>query len=413
MARRLLWCLAGLSVIGLVGAELTRPLASDVDPVAASTFLGGRAIAVALDYRVPLRWAAVLSVTLRAVTAIVVLVWLRRRSVRSAGPADAATASGHSLPLRQSLKVGLVGVGVWIAADLVRLPLGIWGWNHAVQYGLSTQDFGGWLGDWALQTVPYWIGVWIAVAAAVWIRHRWPRDWVAIAGLIAGVIGVVLVVLSPLVFEPLLFDFTPLPQGRLRTGIQELVDAADNGRDAEILVADASRRTTASNAYVSGIGGTRRIVLYDTLIRDAPQAQILTIVAHELGHDQHHDVERTAVQLVGVAVLLAATVNLIVGRPSADDRRLADSATVAKGVAVVMLLLVATGPIVQWSSRRAESAADAASLELTGAPQDYRAMMIGLAMRNLSDPDPPAWIIDLFFSHPPVTSRIARATGGG
>ena len=89
--------------------------------------------------------------------------------------------------------------------------------------------------------------------------------------------------------EPAFNHFTPLPDGPLRTQILQLA-AEEHVHLDDVLVADASRRTTTLNAYVSGYGSTRRVVLYDTVVRDLPRDQILSIVAHELGHARHDDV---------------------------------------------------------------------------------------------------------------------------
>ncbi len=93
----------------------------------------------------------------------------------------------------------------------------------------------------------------------------------------------------PVLVEPAFNQFTPLPDGPLRTQILHLADVEHVHLD-DVLVADASRRTTTLNAYVSGYGSTRRVVLYDTVLHDLPRDQVLAIVAHELGHAAHDDV---------------------------------------------------------------------------------------------------------------------------
>lgn len=401
------WVVAALALAGLGLLEATRPTAAPVAAVDPSTFLDAAAIEAALDYRRPLRVAAVVSVLLRAGTGAAVLVWLRRR-------ADRPAAQDRGGPRGGLLGVGLAGAAVWAAADLVRLPLQIWAWDRSVAAGLSTQDFWAWLGDWLLQAVPYWVGVALAVAGAVWLRRRVGAWWVPLAGVAGGVAGALLIVAGPLVFEPLLFDFTPLAPGDLREDIEALLARSDEPRDTRILVADASRRTTTSNAYVSGLAGTRRIVLYDNLIADAPQREVVAIVAHELAHDQHHDIERAAGALVAVSVLTVLVVDRLVVRRDvpAGSHRIGPR-TAARAVAVVLLLAVVFTPVGRWSSRRSEAAADARALELTADPEGYRAMMAGLARRNLSDPYPPRWTVGLFYSHPPIASRIARAAGEG
>ncbi len=392
---------AGVALAVLVAVEVTRATAPPVAPVDPSTFLDPAALQAALDHRTPLRWVAVAAALLRAGTAIAVVWWVARR--RGAG-----VVAGRL----RLLRVGLAAAALWAATDLVRVPLRLWAWRRAVDVGLSTQELAGWARDWLVESVPYWIGVALAVAGAAWVRERWPTAWVPIAGVAGGVVGAVLVVLSPLLFEPLLFDLRPLEPGGLRDGIDELVERTGGGGDADVLVADASRRTTASNAYVSGIAATRRIVLYDTLIDEAPEGEVLAIVAHELGHDLHHDVERAAVSLVAVAVLTAWAVDRVVaGRLTGADGRVSTRGAVT-AIGLVVVLAVVFGPVERWSSRRAEAAADAAALALREDPGDYGAMLRGLARRNRSAPAPPPWAVGLFHSPPPIAARIARAASG-
>ena len=103
------------------------------------------------------------------------------------------------------------------------------------------------------------------------------------------VVTVVGSALYPVLVEPLFNKFTPMPDGPLRSAILRLADREGVHVD-EVLVADASRRTTTLNAYVSGLGGTRRVVVYDTLLAKAPPAEVKVVVAHELAHAKNHDV---------------------------------------------------------------------------------------------------------------------------
>lgn len=399
-----LWTLAGVCVVAMALAHLARPLAAPVVAADPATYLDAAAIARAEAFRAPLRAAGLLAVGLRAGAALLAAWWLWRRRP------DAAPGSRW----RRCLQAGVLGVAVWAVSDVVRLPLGVWSWARSVEVGLSTQDLPAWAWDWTVQAVPYWLGVGLAVAGVAWAIERLPQLWIPAVGLVGGVVGVGLMVLSPLVFEPVLLDFTPLEEGSLRDAVSGL--AAQVGVEAELLVADASRRTTASNAYVSGLGATRRIVLYDTLVADAPQPEVLAIVAHELAHDRNRDLERTAVGLAGGVVLLVAAVgwllrhHLRVGEEGPGSRIRPGIA--APATALVIVLLVLLGPVERWASRRAESAADAGAIALTEDGPAYAQMMAGLAVRNVTDPAPPGWYVILFGSHPPPGERIARARAG-
>ncbi|NUR84509.1 MAG: M48 family metalloprotease, partial [Nonomuraea sp.] len=157
------------------------------------------------------------------------------------------------------------------------------------RYGLSVRTWGGWWLDTA-KGFAMSSGLLLAVLLALFalVRH-WPRAaWPIAAG--AGALLVVAVsFLYPLLVEPAFNKFHSMPDGPLRTSLLQLAEQ-DGVRVDDVLVADASRRTTALNAYVSGFGSTRRIVVYDTALESATQREIELIAAHELGHAKRNDV---------------------------------------------------------------------------------------------------------------------------
>jgi len=227
----------------------------------------------------------------------------------------------------------------------------------------------------------------------------------------AGV-TVALSFLAPLVFEPLFNTFTPMARGPLRDGLLGLA-ARDGVRVREVLVADASRRTTALNAYVSGFGRTRRIVAYDTLLATAEPREVELVVAHELGHVVHHDVARgTALGALGAALgvgLLAAVLSWspLLGLAAVD--RFADprSAWLLAAAATIGGTLAA--PFGRALSRRVEHRADLHALNLTEAPAEFIAMQRRLTLTNVSDPTPPRLLHLLLSTHPTPSSRLATA----
>ena len=408
------WVLAGLAVLAALLGEVLRPVADAVgraDLVAAG--VPASVLEAASSYRGGLRPYAIASLLLRVGVGLVVLLPAVRRRVagRLRTRSDRLAVAGRR-QLRP-LVAGLLGGAVWVVSDVVRLPLQWRGLQAAVEVGLSTQTTGEWLRDWAVVHGPYWLGVVAVVALVAWLVERRPRDWVPLAGLSLGLAGVVLVLVSPLLFEPLLLSFRPLDEPGLRADIDRLADRALGTAPDRVLVADASRRTTASNAYVSGLGGTRRIVLYDNLLADAPDEQVLAIVAHELAHDANRDLERTAAVILGGSVLAVAAVQLLFGRRLRDQDGRVRPEMAVPIVGLGLVLAVACTPVERWSSRRAEAAADATALTLTGDPDTFVRMMVGLAERNLSEPDPPPWAVALWFSHPPVAERIARGLEAG
>jgi STE24 endopeptidase len=178
-------------------------------------------------------------------------------------------------------------------------------------------------------------------------------------------------------------------------------------------VADASRRTTALNAYVSGFGSTRRIVVYDTLLRTAPPAEVRLVVAHELGHAKRNDVlVGTLLGALGAAAACCAAY-LLVSAPEvlrlAGVERFGDGRSVPLLLALAALAGVVTMPAQALVSRRIEARADVHSLDLTGDPATFIASEQRLSVTNLSDLQPNPIVYALFFTHPSGPERIALA----
>ena len=208
----------------------------------------------------------------------------------------------------------LLGVAlVSLVGRLATLPFAVVSYRRRVSYGLSTQAWPDWLRDvavsWAVNVVASTLVLMVVVGTA----RRWRTWWPAIAGGIAAVLVMVGSFVYPVLVEPLFNSFTPLADGPLRTGVFELAKAEGVHVD-DVLEADASRRTTTLNAYVSGFGGTRRVVLYDNLVRDVPEDQVLSVVAHELGHARHDDVLTGSLLGAAGSVMGIGLLGLVLGR---------------------------------------------------------------------------------------------------
>ena len=181
----------------------------------------------------------------------------------------------------------------------------------------------------------------------------------------------------------------------------------------DVLVADASRRTRAVNAYVSGFGPTRRIVVYDTMLTEATPDEVVSVVAHELGHAKDNDVLIGTV--IGALGTAAAVIVLFLLGSWEWLLRLAGVGSIGEPRALGLLIALSTvaglaaGPAQSFVTRRIEARADAHALALTGDPATFEAMQRRLGTVNLSDPDPPAWEHNLFASHPSTVERMAAA----
>ncbi|MCW2766929.1 MAG: peptidase Ste24p, partial [Nocardioides sp.] len=247
----------------------------------------------------------------------------------------------------------------------------------------------------------------IGVIALVGCARRWTRAWPAVAGAVLGLLVLAGSFVYPVVVEPVFNSFTPLADGSLRTGILRLADSEGVHVD-DVFVADASRRTTTLNAYVSGFGSTRRVVVYDNLVNDLPRAEVLSVVAHELAHARHNDVATGSLLGAAGALVGVGLLGLIAG--SGRRRvRLSDPAVVPLVLALVALGTFAADPVQSTISRQIETRADVDAVRTTGDAVSFSALQKQLALRSLADPTPPALSQFWFGSHPTTLTRIALA----
>ncbi|WP_122817163.1 M48 family metallopeptidase [Nocardioides pantholopis] len=298
-----------------------------------------------------------------------------------------------------------------VAGRLVTLPLGLAHRQHLRGYGLSTQSWAGYALDLlkgeALDIVVTSLAVLVVMACA----RRWRRWWPAVAGSLVAALVLAGSFAYPVLVEPLFSSFETLPAGSLRTEILDLADKEGVEVD-EVLVADASRRTTTLNAYVSGFGGTRRVVVYDNLVEDLPPEQALSVVAHELAHARHDDVLVGSVLGAlggGLAVGLLAVVLALGGRRGGRTWSMADPAVVPVLLALFAVGSLLASPVENTVSRQIETRADVDALETTGDPAAFVEMQRQLMLRSLADPTPYAWSQFWFGSHPTGLDRIALA----
>lgn len=391
---------AALAVVVAVLIPWQRPPAPRADQLAALAELPGDRVAEARELRGELRW----------IRYPVMLIGLGVALVLGLTPLGAWLVG--LVPGPWIAKVLGGGLLVLAVADLITLPFAAWRHTVLVRYGLSTQGWGGWAVD---LLKGYAVGAVLAAIALLGfftLTRLLPNWWWAVGAAGAAALVVLFSFIFPVLVEPVFNKFTPMADGPLRTELMELA-ARDGVPVRDVLVADASRRTTALNAYVSGIGPTRRIVVYDTLLREAEPAETVGVVAHELGHAKRNDVViGTVIGALGAAALVVG-LYLLGGWGWLLRRAGVDS--IAEPKAIGLLLAVATvagllaGPAQAFVSRLIEARADQHALELTGDPAGFERMQQRLSLVNLSDPDPPAWEQALFGSHPTTVERMAAA----
>jgi STE24 endopeptidase len=290
---------------------------------------------------------------------------------------------------------------------LVTLPFAIVDHHRALGYGLTTEGWRPWTVDQGKSLLLSTVFSGLAVVVLVGCARVRPRAWPALAGSVLGALVMLGSFVYPVLVEPAFNHFSPLPKGPLRTEILRLASAEHVQLD-DVLVADASRRTTTLNAYVSGFGSTRRVVLYDTVLKDLPRRQVLAVVGHELTHAREDDVLTgsvlAALGTLGGVGLLGLAIQVVRRRPGA----LREPTAVPLLLALMALGTLLSSPINNGLSRLIETRADVGGLEATRDTRAFVTMQKQLALHSLSD-DPPAWSQFWFGSHPTTLERIAIA----
>src|SRR5205085_7305728 len=244
-----------------------------------------------------------------------------------------------------------------------------------------------------------------AGAALIAVIRRYPRSWwlPAAAGSVAA--GALLSAVAPVLLAPLFNDFTPLPEGQTRSDVLELARAA-GVEVGEVYSVDASRRTTGANAYVAGVGPTKRVVLFDTLLERYDRDEVRVVVAHELAHVRNRDVLRGIAYAAIVAPATALAVQRLSWSLSADRA----TARALPALALAAALVAApTGLIGNRLSRAIERRADTFSLKLSGTPGAFISFHRSIAVQNVADLTPPRWVSGLLATHPPTIERIGTA----
>jgi STE24 endopeptidase len=253
----------------------------------------------------------------------------------------------------------------------------------------------------------------VPLLALVGLARALPSAWPLAAAPAAAVLVALLTFLAPVLLEPVFNRFRPLSDAALAAELRELADRA-GVPVKDVLVADASRRTSKHNAYVSGLGATRRVVVYDTMLEGVGRRELRLVVAHELGHRRARHVVKGTLLGAGAAALAVLclwalfqwdALLRVAGAAGAGDPRIVPLVLLA--VAVFELL---AAPIEAAISRRWEREADRFSIALTNDVEAYRRAHHDLAVANLSDLDPPRALYLAFFLHPTAPERLAAAS---
>nr|WP_315988523.1 M48 family metallopeptidase [Desulforamulus aquiferis] len=294
---------------------------------------------------------------------------------------------------------------LWLAMRLIRLPFNFingYYWQH--KWGFSTQTMSSWWLDYfkgaGLELALSAIGVLLLF----WVLGRFPKTWWLVGAAFISVWVIIQSYLWPVLVSPLFNRFEVAKDPAVVSMVQELSEKADIPVD-QVLVMDASQRTTRANAYFAGLGQTKRIVLYDTLLENYPPEQVKAVVAHEMAHwGQGHITRGIALGIAGNFIVWGLL--FIVLRGAVISYMRYPPYTWAVIMLFFVMISFISSPIESSISRSMEREADQVSVELTQDAQAAIDLQVALASKNLSDLSPPAFITWFSYSHPPALERI-------
>ncbi len=367
-------------------------------------------VARAEEFRGLQSWLAVGGALMFALLPLVLaLIWPRTRE----GVALSRWSDRRSRALLGRGRIPMHAVaasGVALLALTAAFPFELAMFTRAQNAGLAVQSASGWVGDWLLQTALILVAVALLAMLCGWLIGRLPRAWWAVFGGCLIALAMVFQLLAPVVIEPLFAEFKRVPDGQLSKEVKQV--AKSSGVDAgEIYTVDAAQRTTGANAYVTGLGATKRVVIYDTLVRDFKPDERRAVVAHEFGHAHYRDLLSGLVWFGFVAMFALFAVDLAARRlAERRDIEFASPAGTAMVLAVAILAIAISQPAANAWSRAIEARADAFALAVTQKPDAAIALERRLTIQNIGRPEPPALLQFVFGTHPTPMQRIGMAT---
>lgn len=396
------WLIFGCFVL-LAGAMFLPAPASTVE--LARAYFSEDVIARGQQYAFERRWLSWGEILLQLafLLALVVHGWGKRWA-----EACLRLARGWWLPT-----VVLLGACIYVAQALLGLPFAVGRYYHMKAWGLTERPLADWFAEYGLG-----LGVTAVIEGIVlvglYLLVRWlPRWWWLAAATGTVVLAILFAMVLPVLIAPLFNTFTPIEQtqwANWQKSLHTLIEKADVPVQ-EILVMNASKQSTHTNAYFTGFGATRRIVLYDNLLAKHTLPEVESILAHEIGHWLHDHIVQ-GIALGGVAALVGFYFLARILRWAQTQFGLYGPSD-PKGLPII-LLAGALGswlvmPVGNFVSRHFERQADMMALELARQPDVFIEAEKKLAIDNISNVTPTPWGVWLFSTHPPAVERIQMA----
>ena len=299
---------------------------------------------------------------------------------------------------------------VALAQMLLGIPFSLYR-NFVLEerFGFNKMSFGLWCADLLKSLLVGGVLFVLLAGGSLWLVSVSPHSWwLWVWGFWSGM-TLFLLYVSPTLIEPLFFKFKPLEKAELENGVRELLDKA-GVRAGKVLQVDASRRSGHSNAYFTGIGKVKRVVLFDTLLEQLEDKELLAVLAHELGHWRCGHIRKRLIQSQLVALFSCGFSFILLNWQILPGWLGLSQLSFAGQVLLLGWLGSLAGffwtPISSWWSRRQERQADQFAINLVGSGRQLASGLVKLARENLSNLFPHPLFVKIYYSHPPLVERV-------
>ncbi len=282
---------------------------------------------------------------------------------------------------------------------------------HEHRWQFSNQSFRSWFWDQIKSFIVGLVVIWLVAGLLLWIMDQFPGYWWLIAGLAMAGVSVILATLFPVVIFPIFNKYTPIEDKKLTKALADIL-AKGGLKSSGFFKEDSSRQTKKENAFLAGLGKTRRVVLADNLLEKMTVPEIESIIAHEVGHFRYKhlwlNIGLGTIEQLVIFFILDRFMRLVFPQFLSSPNwnlNLFPLLIIAGGVMSGFIF----GPLTNALSRLFEKQADTYALKMIQNKRYFMTALAGLADRNLANAYPKWWIKILYYSHPPIGERLRRA----
>jgi STE24 endopeptidase len=307
--------------------------------------------------------------------------------------------------------IGVIFFGLLTLVSLIGgLPFSLY-FSFVIEekFGFNKQTLGGFFLD-LLKSLALMALIGVPIMALIlWIISSSGENWWILAWGVLSLVSLTMAWLFPTLLAPIFNKFSPLEDGELKSGIESLAQKVGFNASG-VSVMDASKRSSHGNAYFTGVFGKKRIVLFDTLVKDLSTKEVLAVLAHELGHFKLNHVRNSIVRSFVVSFVTFYLMSLFIKQSAPFAAFTLESGTAYGGLLVFFLWFSFVEffmqPVESWMSRKNEFAADRFAREVLGSGEDLVKALLKMRDKSLVVPISHPLYSRIYYSHPPLLERL-------